>query len=891
MKSIIKSGSIRRLLSIILSLTVMFSVFAFTASAEETDTTSAAYAPNKDYIEAKEFLKMLGILGDEPEDITQNVTRGQFVDLYMKALNLGSIDNETRVFSDVLRSHPYYKSITSAYNLGLVSGVGNGCFEPDEGMKYEFCKSLAFKAIGLDGDTSKHYHFTKDLNVPKSKDGMSYENAIVLIYNMLMNNVVNVSYTSKDIEYSYNDNVTLLNYLWNVYEIEGIVNATPVASLSSQEGCTDHYIEIDYNKYRCDLTDTYKYLGYDCKILVSYEESEPKVLGLTIKDTNEDLLITSIQMEDGCFDGKAISYENKNGKPEKAYISADACVLYNGAFAGSQFEKSIFDFDCGEVRLIDSDSDKKYDIVKIYDYIYISAATKPSGERLVVYDRFNPNEFVSFKAEDNTVIEVEIDGKPATINDIVTEDLLCVAQSPETSKVKYISVRINRSKVSGRLSAREEGKITVDDKELYISDVLTTEPIKKGNIPTMGEIGTYSLDYLGRAALYEAEVGTDVVYGVLVEIGADGSGISKGIAAKFFTMGSDIVVYKADKYLTIDGERYTDAEKAREKLAETKFSIYDGYDTICQLVKYKVDDNGYLKAIYTAYAGDTTGKNNNYPHISHEFKARQYKSAGNFWFGTNVREFTMDNTTHLIYVPKPDANGEIDFEKMYRIIGDSLSDMVYSKYESQAYDCNNVGKAKAIVFEFDYVETYPSYPTYYLVADKRMGYNEKGEPCVKLELMKNGTLYKYDTKNETVGADIGRGDQIQVIMDAHEIIQFTDIVLDFDAPKLLHGVIKGATAYNAADRITIGYIESYDDKIARITYDQYKSEDVNSAPLSGFSPIGSTYFNVYYVSEKRAEAGQIADLPSYVSTDGTDYMIFLNEQSGAVKGYTIYIYE
>ena len=116
-------------------------------------------------------------------------------------------------------------------------------------------------------------------------------------------------------------------------------------------------------------------------------------------------------MEDGCFDGKSITYENEKGKPEKANIEPDACVLYNGAFAGSQFEKSIFDFDCGEVRLIDTDLDKKYDIVKIYDYIYISAATKPSGERLMVYDKYDPKQFVSFNPDGDTVIEVEIDGK------------------------------------------------------------------------------------------------------------------------------------------------------------------------------------------------------------------------------------------------------------------------------------------------------------------------------------------------------------------------------------------------------------------------------------------------------------------------------------------------
>ena len=890
MKSKFKSGSIKRLLSVILSLTMMFSVLVFTTSAEEA-SDRAVYTPSEDYAEAKEFLEILGVLGDEPLDITQNVSRGQFVDLYMKALNLDSVDNETRVFSDVLRSHPYYESITSAYNLGLVSGIGSGLFEPDKEMKYDFCKSLVYKAIGLDSSSKKHYHFTKNLNVPKNGDGISYENAVVLIYNMLMNNVVNVSYKSNSIEYAYNEDVTLLNYLWNVYEIEGVVNATPVASLSSQDGCPDSYIEIDYKRYVCNLTNTYKYLGYDCKVLVSYEDSDPKVLGLTIKDTNEDLLITSIQMEDGCFDGKSISYETESGKLEKANIEPDACVLYNGAFAGSQFEKNIFDFDCGEVSLIDSDGNKKYDIVKIFDYKYISAATKPSGERLMVYDRFNPKEFVSFQADDNTVIEVEIDGKPATVNDIVTQDLLCVAQSPEGSKVKYISVRINRSKVTGTLTERSEEQFTIGGKELYVSEKLLTEPIEKGDIPTMGAIGTYSLDYLGRAALYEAEVGTDVVYGVLVEIGATGNGLSKGIEAKFFTTGSDVIIYKTDKYLLIDGVKYTDANLAREKLLETKFSIYEGYDTICQLVKYKVDDEGYLRAIYTAYSGDSTGKDNNYPQISHKFGLRQYKSAGNHWFGTTVRDFKLDSTTLLVYVPNPDENGKIDASKIYRVLGDSLSDMTSAKYQSQAYGCNNTGIAEAIVFGFEYKESFPTSAINYLVADKRVGYNEKGELCNKFTLMSNGRPFKYETRDETIGAEVGRGDQIQVVMDVNEVIQYVNIVLDIDAPKLLHGVIKGADYYGSANRVTIGYIESYDDSVARITYDKYKSADVNSEPLSGFSPIGGVYYNMYYVGAKEATEGQIADLPNYVSTDGEDYMIFLHESSGVVKDYTIYVLE
>lgn len=911
MRNRFKSGLVARLLSCIMAFSLVIGLGAPAVMAEEAVTLDVAasatdYQPSAEYIEAVNFLSALGISNDVPEDITKNVSRGLFVDMYARALNLGNIDKETRAFADVMRSHPYYDTITTAYNVGLVSGVREGYFDPDAEIMYEHTKALALKALGVTDTTINHYHFVKALNVPRNGDGITYENAVVLIYNMLNSNVVNVTYTSNGTSFTYNEDTTLFNYLWQVYELKGLVTGTEVASLGKTTACAEGQIEINNVAYFTDLKNTYDFLGYNCIAFVSYKDKNaPRIVSLAKKIDERVLELTSLNLEKNCYDGKMLYYTDDNGREREAKISPTSYVLYNGAFAGSQFEKSIFNFDLGEVTLIDTNEDKVFDVIKIYEYKYLHAAAIPSGDLMIIQDQYNPTDYLQLKPKSNDLIlEIEIDGKPAEIGQIVQGDLVAYAKSPEGASVNYLSLKINREKLTGKLTKTSKNIWTINERDMIASDLIRQAKITKGDIPSMGVMGTYSLDFLGRLAIFNVVATSDYNYGLLLEVANMESAFSSGVKAKFYTSGESVEVYEAPNGVRIDGVKYTSGDAARAYLRATVLGMYDSDATLCQVVKYRIDENGHLHSIYTAYEGSSEGKNENAPHASYPLAKRYFRTAQQYVFGNEVREFRVGNDALMFLVPPVLANGGVDETQFNVLRRDALGDLYgSSQRNTAAYDCGPTGDAKAVVIEYQFSGSVPAYPNYQLVVNKHLKHNAKGELVYEFELMKTGSTLIYETRgldelraqltddDMALLEDIAVGDIIWFQTDNDNEIMYFGRRFDLDAPKILHGIIDGNTTLFSGNRTTVGYLESFKDGFGYVTYDASKSADPSVEAFRNLTQLGGAYFNVFYVNSGKAEAGDVVDLPNYVSTKkGQDVLLVIVEH-GNIAHYTFYIYE
>ncbi len=910
MRNSFKSSFVARLLSCIMAFSLVLSLGAPAVMAEEAVVTTAAplteYEPSVEYIEAINFLSALGISNDVPEDITKNVSRGLFVDMYARALNLGTIDQEARAFADVMRNHPYYDSITTAYNVGLVSGVRAGYFEPDTEIMYEHTKALALKALGVTDTTINHYHFVKALNVPRNGDGITYENAVVLLYNMLKSNVIDVTYTSNGTSFTYNKDTTLFNYLWQVYELKGLVTSTEVASLGRTTACAEGQIEINDVAYFTDLENTYDFLGYNCIAFVSYKDKNaPRIISLAKKIDERVLELNSLNLEKNCYDGKKLYYTDDNGREREVKVSPTSYVLYNGAFAGSQFEKSIFNFDLGEVTLIDTDEDKVYDVIKILEYKYLHASAIPSGDLMILQDKFEPGDYLQLKpASNDLILDIEIDGKPAEIGQIVGEDLVAYAKSPKGASVNYLSLKINREKITGKLTKTSKNIWTINDRDMIASDFIRQAKITKGDIPSMGVQGTYSLDFLGRLAIFNAVATSDYNYGMLLEVANMESAFSSGVKAKFYTSGESVEVYEAPNGVRIDGVKYTSGDAARAYLSATVLELYDSNATLCQLVKYRIDEDGHLHSIYTAYEGSSEGQNENAPHKSFPLKQRYHRSAHDYVFGNEVREYRAGNATLIFTIPPALTNGGVD-ENQFNVVRRDVLDSIYGtgQRNTAAYDCGPTGEASAIIFEYQFAGSVPDNPNYQLVVNKYLKIGAKGELVYEFELMKAGSILIYETRplNELKSQlsddeyalleDIAVGDIIWFQIDNDNEIMYFGRRFDLDAPKILHGIVDGNTTLFSGNRTTVGYLESFYESYGYVTYDASKSADPSVEAFRNLVQLGGTYFNVFYVNSGKAEAGSIVDLPNYVSTQkGQDVLLVIVEHN-AIAHYTFYIYE
>lgn len=113
----------KKSLSLLLALTLVFSLFASMASAAEPPAT-----PGEKY----QWLLDEGVLDGDPSgdpNLNGKLTRAQFATVITR---IAGIEEATsgQAFTDVLPSQWWYGAIQAAFDAGLVNGTGNGKFSP-----------------------------------------------------------------------------------------------------------------------------------------------------------------------------------------------------------------------------------------------------------------------------------------------------------------------------------------------------------------------------------------------------------------------------------------------------------------------------------------------------------------------------------------------------------------------------------------------------------------------------------------------------------------------------------------------------------------------------------------------------------------------------------------
>ena len=138
---------INKLISVILSLSIIFSVCTF-ASAD-----SAAVSEDliEEYYKAVELFKGMEIWSDDMsvKSADELITRAQFADILAKitALNITEY-NGASYFTDVTKETVGYNAINQLASAGIISGNPDGTFEPDANITLYQASKLIISALG-----------------------------------------------------------------------------------------------------------------------------------------------------------------------------------------------------------------------------------------------------------------------------------------------------------------------------------------------------------------------------------------------------------------------------------------------------------------------------------------------------------------------------------------------------------------------------------------------------------------------------------------------------------------------------------------------------------------------------------------------------------------------
>ena len=838
----------------------------------------------QEYYESIEFFSQAGVI-DKESIGEQPLSRGGFIDLLMKSMNnpYDYISSE-HMFNDVTAEQPWFKSLGKAYNLGLVNGYSENEFHPYELISQKQIDLVLKRLLNVDGnykDFTFYNSITPKGEYDKIYRGVSFDNGYLDTKNALrlFYNILKVERTIIDGKNTSHD--TILSALWDAYSVEGILEATGLSSIDNNSNCAISSVVISGQTFDVDIN-CYDYLGCYVKAYVNEDdEMGARIISIFPLNTKNNIeIISSQQIDIGCFDGKYISYEKNNQKRnDKLKISPTVSVIYNGKFVGADFEYSIFDIRLGNIKLIDNNKDNTYEVAIIENYSTIIASNSITTDEAIIADYYDSSKFIKFQDYDyNNNLEIYFDGVEGDVSKIVSMDLVNYFEIINGSE-RYIKAYVSRETVTGTITSVSGDYIIVEGKKI-LCKYQNDGGEFRGDPPSPGSYGTVRLNFMGEAEGFDVRESTDLFTGILIKVFEDNSGES--FVVRMFTSGSTIKNFETPGSIIIDKEKYRSLYNITEKLTETKYSEYNlNQDLLCQLVKYRLKD-GKLTEIYTS--GSEYPES---PKIDYPFEKRQYTTVGNV-FGTNVRDFRVNQSTKFYIVP-PLKDGEFRPDELTVTDLDGVGDS--TSFISQAYNVNEFGEAELVVFIYSYAdENFGNNPTLYLVESNIEMRNEDKEMVRKLNLFSKGSMYEFYTIDKNVARDVHPGDLVFITRDYENIIRNISVKYTLQYPRLYQGIINGDDSnYRSAARLSVSYLTAYSNGWARLTINPEKATSPMAKQYDGIWNLGAlnvTLFNETGESAKKIDA---ATLPLYISeSKGDDYLVAVYESYGQLQDCFVY---
>ena len=269
--------NLKRALSLALALVMVLSMMVVGAGAVSIDDFSDAdQIVNQEAVTVLATLNVITGKDDGTYDPTGTITRAEMATIICRVLNGGSDpvlgESVTDSYTDTA-SHWAKAYIEYCTTLGIVSGKGDGTFDPEGDVTVAEAAKMVLVALGYNASIESYTGANWQINVDARAnplglyDDMSYsntsaaltrDNAAQMLYNALDCDMVEYEYvldtTSSTITGSTqlkSDSTlgTLLEEKFNAVKVEGIVVANEVANLTSSGHLNEERTRILVTNY------------------------------------------------------------------------------------------------------------------------------------------------------------------------------------------------------------------------------------------------------------------------------------------------------------------------------------------------------------------------------------------------------------------------------------------------------------------------------------------------------------------------------------------------------------------------------------------------------------------------------------------------------------------
>lgn len=597
----------KKIMSILLTVSLICS-YALSATAE------GKYANTSEIIRAKinmaeaelatKILSKLEIMEYSANNENDIISRIDFAVYFGRLLGVDEYAQaDVTYFNDVPDDHYALSCVNYLTQKGAFNGNGNSEFRPNDPISPIDVAKVIFNAIGYGAyaEMTGGYPTAYQKLASKSKlldgfDGvtnLTRSELFVLLFRAGFINMPENALLSGDMMvYDVESGESTFGNIWNIYDKYGVVTAAGVITIDESAYTSENKIVIggktyDENEQKSDM-----YLGRYVRAIVVESDNEDRLLWMVVDKNKTDE--TVIKAEDVIrYNNGSLSYYDENGRERSKGIDAKAAIILNGKEV-EYLNNGIFNFDKGEIYLIDTTRDNMADTVIINNYkSYIVGYVDTSRD--IIYDKISGKEIVNLDKYDSLHFYFS-SGTEATLSDIGTDSIISIKESKD-----YIEIYISTESVTGIISSVTEKNdklyLTIDgvdynfDKE-FLKDKKWFPDGKF--LGRTGESYKLNLDMFSDIVYIDAVSSSDVQAGYIIQCIYNKDGFDDKVLLKLLNQEGEIITPQLNTTVRIDGTPIKGAQKIYDAIMKG-----DG-----EFILYMVNGDGAIKYIDTTYRGE-----------------------------------------------------------------------------------------------------------------------------------------------------------------------------------------------------------------------------------------------------------------------------------------------
>lgn len=815
----------RKILSLILAVTMLLSVCSFSVMADE-DATASVTLSDIDYSttvgKAVSRLVSMGIINGYPDGTFKaenTITRAEFCVVMVKfeGLQQNISADAMSGFEDLDMDENYAwvrPYVSLAVQRGIINGFEDGTFRAADPVTYEQAVKMIMCSLGyaslaatptIAGDWSSGY-INRAMKIGVT-NGTSINNKTAAttrgIVAILTSNALDAARADTVLDGNLviknDDTLTERGYS----EVTGIVTGTYITELEAEKSFVPkNHIQIDDEIYEIGFSaDPYTFLGCSVTAVVDNSSDGDYPLAKSLEPTKKNSVIEVKAGFVGDYEDGELSYQTKkDGNWKSARIEEEYITIFNNKYCEdydiSDLKEELVN---GSVELIDNDGDSRIEVVRVNSYDVFVVYSKSSSQKItLMYDAlYEGSNTIVFPEESTSVVfSLTRNGKAISFSDIAKWDVLNIkASDDDAAGRRYYEVVVTRSTVSGTIEEIEESDygiyVTIGSKEYLVAESYEEfDGEEKVEFDAGDTVQVYLNAFDQIVAAAKTSTGdSDEKYAYMWGLRQNSTNSDYDLEFWLYKPDGKSMTIGAASKITIDGVKYKatddDILDYLTETAESANQYYRSAENVVyqQPIIYQTNSEGLVSNIYTVSSTEHDGisnvMNNDEDTYFVKCDERTYKSSSK-----SFTDFKVNSSTKIIFVP--DNRGATD---------DYLTFSSYSKafsnsrdYYVEAYGLSS-SKNAALVLLYSQNDSriYTSSSPWMIVASK--------------STTSSGTVIKgyagtsYSLKSVTVSEEdgpsisaIGKGDIIRYIVDGNgELIDY-DLWFDASDPNQLETV-------------------------------------------------------------------------------------------------------